>query len=79
MATTEKFVNLFDLKEWSTLNDGLGLITKLQQYGALPTQQKCIRGHMMNLVRDQTKSDNFKWICREKMGGKKGKKLCNYR
>jgi len=75
----ENRVNLFDLKEWSDLNDGLGLITKLQNFGILPTEQKCVRGHFMKLVKDLSTLDNFKWICREKIGGKKGKKSCNYR
>jgi len=75
----EKHINLLDLKEWSDLNDGLGLITKLQEYGILPTEQKCLRGHFMKLVKDQSTIDKYKWICREKVGGKKGKKTCNYR
>ncbi|KAF0687268.1 DDE Tnp IS1595 domain-containing protein [Aphis craccivora] len=62
----------------SNLNDGLGLINKLQQLSALPTEEKCIRGHQMKLVKDQSSLDKFKWVCREKINSKKGKKLCNY-
>lgn len=77
--TMENHINLFNLFMMSNLNDGLGLINKLQLLGALPTEEKCIRGHQMKLVKDQSSLDKFKWICREKINSKKGKKLCNYR
>lgn len=75
----EKHINLFDLIEWSKLDDGLGLISKLQSFGTLPIEMKCIRGHDMKLTKDLSKSDKYKWICREKIGSKKAKKTCNYR
>lgn len=62
----EKQVDLFDLKEWSDLNNGLGLITKLQNFGILPIEQKCLRAHFMKLAKDQSTIDNFKWVCRKK-------------
>jgi len=77
----EKHINLFDLMEWANQNEGLSLIAKLQSFGILPNEQKCIRGHQMKLVKDQTSLDKHKWMCREKitLANKKGKKSCNYR
>jgi len=57
----ENHINLFGLFMMSNLNDGLGLINKLQLLGALPTEEKCIRGHQMKLVKDQSSLDKFKW------------------
>jgi len=76
MAKTH--LNLFDIKGFSMENEGLGLIIKLQEYGALTKEIKCIRGHIMRLVHDQTVLDKYKWICREKINSKK-KTTCNYR
>lgn len=58
-------INLFDLKGGSDSNDGLDLIIKLQLFGALPTEQKCNRGHKMTLVKDASVIDKYKWKCRE--------------
>lgn len=75
------FINLFDLKEWSSIDDGLGLIKKLQEFGTLATEPNCIRGHPMKLVKDQTVLDKYKWVCRKTLGDAKKKKgkHCNYR
>lgn len=79
MANTN-FINLFDLKDWSMVNEGLGLIEKLQEIGAIPTNLKCCNGHIMTLTRDSTRIDNYKWKCRQKLGGpKRPGKFCNYR
>ena len=71
-------LNLFDLKELSIENSGLGLINKLQSFGALHTGPKCIRGHVMLLTRDDSKQDGYKWKCRAKLLKKKNKN-CEYR
>lgn len=76
---TEKYIDFFTLIEWSNLNDGLGLILKLQSFGTFSNEVKCVRGHNMQLLKDVSKKDNYKWICREKIGNKKTKKNCNYR
>lgn len=69
MANTH--LNLFDIKGFSIENDGLGLIIKLQDFGALPKEVKCVRGHIMRLVHDQTVLDKYKWRCKEKNSKKK--------
>jgi len=74
MTLIEKPIK-FDLKEWSNLEDGLGLIAQL----FLPNEQKSPRGHLMKLVHDQSTLDHFKWISRDKVSGKRDRKECNYR
>lgn len=75
-STTFKmaFINLFDLKEWSSVDDGLGLIKYSQEFGVLATEPNCIRGHPMKLVKDQTVIDNYKWVGRKTLGDAKKKK-----
>lgn len=70
-------LNLFDIKELSLKNDGLGLIEILQSFGALPTEPKCVRNHVMKLTKDDASIDKYKWKCREKQNKKN--KNCNYR
>jgi hypothetical protein len=73
-------VNLFDLKEWSSVDNGLVLINKLIEFQVLPVPRKCPRGHDMKMVKDSNVFDNFKWICRDKIREKKQTaKHCNYR
>jgi len=73
-------VNLFDLKEWSSIDNGLVLINKLIEFQVLPASRKCPRGREMKMVKDSNVMDNFKWICREKIREKKQTaKPCNYR
>lgn len=55
-------MNLFDLKGLSILNDVLGLITKLQDFGPLPKQPKCIYGHIMYLTKDQSELNNVNHV-----------------
>jgi hypothetical protein len=77
----KKPINLFDLIEWSNIDDSLGLIIKPQLFGILLNEQKRIRGLPMKLVKDQSSIDRYKWIFIEKYTGtnKKGKKSCNCR
>ena len=81
MAFKQNSVNLFDFNEWSNQNNGLSLIHKLQEFGIMPNDNKCIRGHCMKLVKDESTIDKYKWMCPEKIGGanNKKKKMCNYR
>lgn len=73
-------VNLFDLKEWSSMDNGLVLINKLIEFNVFPASRKCPRGHDMKLVNDNSVIDNFKWMCREKIRERNQKaKPCNYR
>lgn len=73
-------IHLFNLSDWSSLNEGLGLIDKLQEFGALPTNPRCHRGYLMKLIKDNSYIDLYKWICKEKLGGQNKKKVnfCNY-
>jgi len=73
-------INLFDLKEWSSVDNGLVLINKLIEFNVLPASRKCPRGHAMKIVQDKSVIDNFKWMCREKIRERNQKaKPCNYR
>jgi len=71
-------INLYDSKELSIRNDGLGLIEMLQRVGALHTEPKCVRGYKMKLTRDESSLDKYKWKCREKQN-KKIKDVTYYR
>lgn len=75
MAKTH--LNLFDIKRFSIENDGLGLIIKLQDFGALPKEIKCVRGHTMRLVHEMMYWTNINGGVRKRTAKKKT--TCNYR
>lgn len=77
---TRKHLNLFDLQRLADENNNLGLINKLIEYGILPSNVHCVRGHSMGLEKDNSVIDNYKWKCRAKFTERKQKaKPCNYR
>ena len=63
------FTNLCDIHDWMKESEGLMLIKKLMEFGALPKEgqypcQKC--GHIMILVERNNVADKFKWCCKKR-------------
>ena len=76
------FTNLCDIHDWMKESEGLMLIKKFMEFGALPKEgqypcQKC--GHIMILVERNNVADKFKWCCKNVIKPKKKKQfICNY-
>lgn len=78
--STEKDINLFDLKDWSIQENGLFLINKLISFNVLPATRKCPKGHILTLTKDSSVIDNYKYKCRYKTKNRQKKNtICNYR
>lgn len=57
-------------------SNGLGLIKKLMEFGALAKEgdKKCIKGHLMSIRSENQSLDKYKWSCSQYMEGKR----CGY-
>lgn len=61
LQTFFTMVNIVDLVSWSKENNGLKLVSFLQQLGAIPKEWKCPNGHTCHMV--SMEKTKFFWIC----------------
>lgn len=78
----EKHINICDIHDWAMEENGLNLIKKLMDFGALPTEKermcdKCKQP--MSLRIDNSVIDKYKWYCGNKVSIRKQKSTtCRY-